>query len=144
MTQVFNFARKEVWYEPDISLFNDMILMLGKNSMIEMAEQLFFEMEKDGLRPDTRTYTEIIGAYFRHKMINKAMEMYESMKASGCAPDKLTFMILMKNLEKAGEKELIATVKKDCIDYIEFPEKFLREVEKKYVSAIFYSQSFNF
>ncbi|KAL3506815.1 hypothetical protein ACH5RR_032197 [Cinchona calisaya] len=130
--QVFNFARKEVWYESDISLFSNMIFMLGKNSMIKMAEQLFFELEKEGLRPDSRTYTEMIGAYFHVKMINKAMEMYQSMKASGCAPDKLTFMILIKSLEKAGEKELVATVKKDCVDYIEFPEKFLQEVERKY------------
>jgi len=34
-------------------------------------------------------------------MIEKAMETYESMKASGCAPDRLTFMILIRNLEKA-------------------------------------------
>ncbi|XP_027120100.1 protein THYLAKOID ASSEMBLY 8-like, chloroplastic [Coffea arabica] len=130
--QVFNFARKEVWYEPDISIYSDMILMLGKSSNIEMAEQLFGEIEKEGLRPDTRTYTEMIGAYFHVKMIEKAIESYESMKGSGCIPDKLTFRILIKNLEKSGEKELIATVKKDCLTYIEYPEKFLEEVEKTY------------
>ena len=135
---MFNFARKEIWYEPGISIFSDMILMLGKSSNIEMAEQLFGEIEKEGLRPDTRTYTEMIGAYFRAKMIEKAMESYESMKGSGCVPDKLTFRILIKNLEKAGEKELIATVKKDCLSYIEYPEKFLEEVEKTYVSTVFH------
>ncbi|XP_027162929.1 protein THYLAKOID ASSEMBLY 8-like, chloroplastic isoform X1 [Coffea eugenioides] len=131
-TQVFNFARKEIWYEPGISIFSDMILMLGKSSNIEMAEQLFGELEKEGLRPDTRTYTEMIGAYFRIKMIEKAMESNESMKGSGCVPDKLTFRILIKNLEKTGKKELIATVKKDCLSYIKYPEKFLEEVEKTY------------
>ncbi|XP_027126228.1 protein THYLAKOID ASSEMBLY 8-like, chloroplastic isoform X3 [Coffea arabica] len=130
--QVFNFARKEIWYEPGISIFTDMILMLGKSSNIEMAEQLFGELEKEGLRPDTRTYTEMIGAYFRIKMIEKAMESNESMKGSGCVPDKLTFRILIKNLEKTGKKELIATVKKDCLSYIKYPEKFLEEVEKTY------------
>nr|XP_027119868.1 protein THYLAKOID ASSEMBLY 8-like, chloroplastic isoform X1 [Coffea arabica] len=130
--QVFNFARKEIWYEPGISIFSDMILMLGKSSNIEMAEQLFGELEKEGLRPDTRTYTEMIGAYFRIKMIEKAMESNESMKGSGCVPDKLTFRILIKNLEKTGKKELIATVKKDCLSYIKYPEKFLEEVEKTY------------
>ncbi|XP_027119870.1 protein THYLAKOID ASSEMBLY 8-like, chloroplastic isoform X2 [Coffea arabica] len=103
-----------------------------QSSNIEMAEQLFGELEKEGLRPDTRTYTEMIGAYFRIKMIEKAMESNESMKGSGCVPDKLTFRILIKNLEKTGKKELIATVKKDCLSYIKYPEKFLEEVEKTY------------
>ncbi|XP_071938641.1 protein THYLAKOID ASSEMBLY 8-like, chloroplastic isoform X4 [Coffea arabica] len=112
---------------------NEVELALQVNSSnIEMAEQLFGELEKEGLRPDTRTYTEMIGAYFRIKMIEKAMESNESMKGSGCVPDKLTFRILIKNLEKTGKKELIATVKKDCLSYIKYPEKFLEEVEKTY------------
>ncbi|CAI9108614.1 OLC1v1008260C1 [Oldenlandia corymbosa var. corymbosa] len=133
--QVFDFARKENWYEPNLSLFSDMIMMLGKNGMVEMAEHLFFGLEREGLRPDTRTYTEMIGAYFRVNMVNKAMEIYDSMKASGCTPDKLTFIILLRNLEKAGEKELVATVKKDCVSYIEFPERFFHEIERTHAGS---------
>ncbi|KAG8375904.1 hypothetical protein BUALT_Bualt09G0007600 [Buddleja alternifolia] len=81
--KVFNFVKKEVWYVPDVSLFNDMILMLGKNKMIDMAEQLFLELKsQQGLEPDARTYTEMIGAYFKVEMVNKAVETYELMKAS--------------------------------------------------------------
>jgi chitinase len=78
-----------------------MILLLGKNELIEMAEELFSELKKEGLEPNTRAFAEMIGAYMQVGMIEKAMETYESMKASGCAPDRLTFMILIRNLEKA-------------------------------------------
>ncbi|CAI9777062.1 unnamed protein product [Fraxinus pennsylvanica] len=128
--KVFNFVRKELWYEPSLTLFNDMILMLGKNKMIEIAEQLLSELRNESLEHDTRTYTEMIGAYFRVEMVKKAMETYELMKASGCAPDKLTLTILIKNLEKAGEEALAASLKKECTEYFDYPEKFLEEVER--------------
>lgn len=125
--------RKEVWYKPDLSLYCDMILQLGKNKQITMAEELFCELKKEGLVPDTRAYTEMIGAYLQVGMIDKAMETYKSMKMSGCAPHKLTLTILIRNLEKAGEEELAMTVRKDCAKYVEYPRKFLEEVDQKHV-----------
>ncbi|XP_060216356.1 pentatricopeptide repeat-containing protein At1g62350-like isoform X2 [Lycium barbarum] len=127
--KVFNFVRNEEWYIPDISVFNSMIMMLGRNKFIEMAEQLLVHIMKEGLQPDSRTYTELIGAYFRVDLIEKAMEMYELMKISGLFPDKLTMSILIRNLEKAEEKELVVRVKKECANYIDYPEKFLKEIE---------------
>lgn len=130
---MFEFIKKEVWYKPDLSLYADMIMMLGKRKLIEMAEDLFFELKKEGLEPDTRVYTEMMGAYLQVGMIDKAMGAYGLMKASGCVPDKLTLTILIRNLEKAGEEELAAGVKKDCEEYVNSPEKFLEEIEKKHV-----------
>lgn len=122
-----------MWYKPDLSLHSDMILMLGKNKQIAMAEELFCELKKEGLDPDTRVYTEMIGVYLQVGMIDKAMMTYETMKVSGCTPHKLTFTILIRNLENAGEEELVAAVRRDCIQYVEFPERFLEEVYQKHV-----------
>ena len=107
-----------------------MIQLLGKNKLIEMAEELFSELKKEGLQPNTRAFAEMIGAYVQVGMIEKAMETYESMKASRCAPDRLTFIILIRNLEKAGKEELAAMVKKECAEYVDSPEKFLEEVKQ--------------
>lgn len=128
--------RKEEWYEPDLVLYCDMILFLGKNKLIKMAEELFSELKKEGLQPSTRAFAEMIGAYIQVDMTEKAMETYESMKASGCTPDRLTFMILIRNLEKAGKEELAAILKKECAEYIDLPEKFLEEVEQKHVRIL--------
>ncbi|KAL9233851.1 hypothetical protein vseg_008792 [Gypsophila vaccaria] len=109
-----------------------MILLMGKNNLIEKGEELFDEMKSEGLEPDTRAYTELIGAYFHASMIGKAMETYTQMKASGSIPDKLTLMIMVRNMEKAGREDLPASVKRDFEKYVDEPEKFLEEVEKKY------------
>ncbi|KAM3303690.1 hypothetical protein P3S67_014720 [Capsicum chacoense] len=106
-----------------------MIMMLGKNKLIKMVEQHFVHMMKEGLQPDSSTYTELIGADFRVDLIEKAMKAYELMKISGFCPDKLTMSILIRNLEKAEEKELVVRVKKECANYIDYPEKFLKEIE---------------
>ncbi|XP_062082276.1 protein THYLAKOID ASSEMBLY 8-like, chloroplastic [Humulus lupulus] len=129
--KVFIFVRKEVWYKPDVSLYCDMIRLLGKNKLIEMAEELFRELKEEGLEPNTRVFTEMIGAYLQLGMIEKAMEAYGLMKASGCTPDKLTFTILLRNLERVREEELVAAVKNDCTKFMDCSEKFLEEVERK-------------
>ena len=99
-----------------------------------MVEELFGELREEGLEPDTRAFTEMIGAYLKLGMVEKAMESYKLMKTSGCSPDKLTFTILIRNLEKVGEKELVAAVKNDSLEFMDSPEKFLEEVERKHVS----------
>lgn len=124
--------RDEDWVEPDITLYHGMILMLGKNKLIEMAEEIFHELKKDGLEPDTRAFNEMMGAYLQVGMVERAVDMYELMKASGCTPDKLTFKILIKNLEKFGE-EFAEVVKKECAEYLDSPEKFLDNVERRLV-----------
>ncbi|KAF4378491.1 hypothetical protein G4B88_027551 [Cannabis sativa] len=129
--KVFKFVRKEVWYKPDVSLYCDMIRLLGKNKLIEMAEELFLELKEEGLEPNTRVFTEMIGAYLQLGMIDKAMEAYGLMKASGCTPDKLTFTILIRNLEKVGEEELVRGVKNDCFEFMDCSDKFLEELERK-------------
>jgi chitinase len=138
---VFQFVRKEDWYEPDLLIYCDMILLLGKNKLIERAEELFSELKKEGLEPNTRAFAEMIGAYMQVGMIEKA---YESMKASGCAPDRLTFMILIRNLEKAGKEEVAGMVKKECAEYVDSPEKFLEEVEQKYVRNLNFPWAFTY
>ncbi|KAK3017661.1 hypothetical protein RJ639_003278 [Escallonia herrerae] len=132
LCQVFDFLRREAWYEPDLSLFSDMICMLGKRKLIGTVEELFSVLLKEGLKPDTRAYTELIGAYLRVNKVEKAVETYEWMKASGCVPDKLTLTILIRNLESMGEEELAATIKGDSAKYLDSPERFLTEVQRKY------------
>lgn len=129
--------RKEAWYEPDQSLYGDLMLMFGKKKLIITVENLFCELIKEGLKPNTRVYTELIGAYLKVEMIERAMEAYKLMKASGCVPDELTLTIMIRNFESAGEEELASIIKNDCVEYLDSPKKFLKEVARKYVSIIY-------
>ncbi|XP_024961440.1 pentatricopeptide repeat-containing protein At1g62350-like isoform X2 [Cynara cardunculus var. scolymus] len=130
--KVFEFMRKEAWYEPAHSLYGDLMLMFGKKKLIGEVEKLFSELIEEGLEPDTRAYTELIGAYLKVDMIEKAMETYELMKASGCIPDELTLTIMIRNLESVGRDDLAVIIKNDCADYLDYPKKFLKEVARKY------------
>ncbi|CAN6448804.1 unnamed protein product [Victoria cruziana] len=130
---VFDFLRKEAWYRPDLSLYSDMLFMLGRNKLVEMAEVLFTELKSEGLRPDTRAYAEMIGAFLQAGMVKKAMESYNFMKEEGCEPDELTLTILIRNLEKMGEKQLALDMKKESAHYMDFPQKFLKKVEREYI-----------
>nr|KAJ0214840.1 hypothetical protein LSAT_V11C300145860 [Lactuca sativa] len=134
--KVFEFMRKEAWYEPDQSLYGDLMLMFGKKKLIITVENLFCELIKEGLKPNTRVYTELIGAYLKVEMIERAMEAYKLMKASGCVPDELTLTIMIRNFESAGEEELASIIKNDCVEYLDSPKKFLKEVARKYFYAI--------
>ncbi|GKD03108.1 NB-ARC domains-containing protein, partial [Tanacetum coccineum] len=138
---VFEFMRKEAWYEADHSLYGDLMLMFGKKKLIDRVEKLFAELMSEGLEPDTRVYTELIGAYLKVEMIDKAMETYELMKASGCIPDELTLMIMIRNLESAGRDDLTAIIKNDCVKYLDSPKKFLKEVARKFCTVSFLSSS---
>ncbi|KAD6453017.1 hypothetical protein E3N88_07722 [Mikania micrantha] len=132
--KVFEFMRNEAWYEPDHSLYGDLMLMFGKKKLIDQVEKLFSELTEEGLKPDTRVCTELIGAYLKVEMIEKAMETYESMKTLGCIPDELTLTIMIRNLENAGRDDLSAIVKNDCAEYLDSPEKFLKGVARKFVT----------
>ncbi|KGN53003.1 hypothetical protein Csa_015115 [Cucumis sativus] len=133
--QVFKFMQNEEWFEPDLRLYHGMIMLMGKNKMIEMAEEVFHKLRKDGLEPDTRAFNEMMGAYLQVDMIERAVETYRLMIASGCTPDELTFKILIKNLEKFRE-EFAVVVKKDCNEYLDNPQKFFNDNGQKLTTKV--------
>ncbi|GJU18426.1 pentatricopeptide repeat-containing protein [Tanacetum coccineum] len=132
--------RKDAWYEPDHSLYADLMLISGKKKLINRVEKLFAELKSEGLELDIRAYTELIGAYLKVEMIDKAIETYELMKASGCVPDELTLMIMIRNLESAGRDDLTVIIKNDCVKYLDSPKKFLNQSPVEFIDALIESQ----
>ncbi|XP_014622825.1 pentatricopeptide repeat-containing protein At3g06430, chloroplastic-like isoform X2 [Glycine soja] len=132
--QVFHFIREELGHDTLLQLYADMILLLGRNKRIDMAEELFSEALEKGLKPDTRLCSEMIGAYLQLGMADKAMQIYASMKedwACSSSPDKFTFTILIRYLQKNGQHELAETLKQDCLHYVDSPDKFLQQLQQK-------------
>ncbi|XP_058748912.1 protein THYLAKOID ASSEMBLY 8-like, chloroplastic [Vicia villosa] len=115
-----------------LSLYSDMILLLGKNKMVEMAEEMFDRVVEKGLKPDTRLFNEMIGVYLQVGNKEKAMEVFGTMKGLGswCLPDELTFTILIRSLMKNGENELVESLKKESFDYVNAPGKFVQKVQQ--------------
>ncbi|GLJ36821.1 hypothetical protein SUGI_0742840 [Cryptomeria japonica] len=133
--QVFDLVRKELWYKPDLYLYADMVLMLGKNKLIHQVELLFSQMKEEGLEPNTRVCTELLCAYTEAGMTEKAIEIYEMMKQhSGCKPNELTFTILVSSLEKVGEKDVANLIRRDAVEHLNHPKKFLESLIDKQIT----------
>ncbi|KAK7271999.1 hypothetical protein RJT34_28319 [Clitoria ternatea] len=135
-SRVFKYIREELelGYERLVQVYADMIEMLGRNKMREMAEELFAEVV-----PDTRMCSEMIGVYLKLGMTEKAMHIYGSMKEWGCAPDKLTFTILITSLQKTGQPELAETLKQDSVHYVDSPHNFLQQFQPKQMTDLPYN-----
>ncbi|XP_068644541.1 pentatricopeptide repeat-containing protein At1g62350-like [Aristolochia californica] len=129
--KVFEHARKETWYKPDIVLFYDMIYMLARNELVEEAEFYFIQLQLEGLQPDWRVFTEMIGAYMEVGMVDKSMEMYTSMKELGCKPSELTYKILINNLVRFGRDDLVELVKKEVDENLDEPDLIWRSFDKR-------------
>ncbi|KAK7393012.1 hypothetical protein VNO78_21462 [Psophocarpus tetragonolobus] len=129
--KVFYFIREELGHDKQLQLYADAIHLLGRNKKIEIAEKMFCQVQEMGLKPDTRVCSEMIGVYLLVDMTDKAMQIYESMKEWGCSPDKFTFTIMIKNLEKTGQQQLVEILKQDCVHYVESPDKFLEQLSTK-------------
>ncbi|KAG9445141.1 hypothetical protein H6P81_016481 [Aristolochia fimbriata] len=129
--KVFEYARKEIWYKPDIALYYDLIYMLARNEAVEEAERYFGLLQMEGLRPDSRVFTEMIGAYMEVGMVDKAMDVYAKMKESNCKPTQLTYKILINNLVRFGRDDLVDLLKKDVGEIMEDPDLFWRDFDKR-------------
>ncbi|KAK3444193.1 hypothetical protein EUGRSUZ_A00027 [Eucalyptus grandis] len=119
--------------EPDTRPYAEMIGAYLRADMIEKAMQTYEKMKAPGIELDTMAYAEMVGVYLRVDMIEKATQMYEKMKAAGRTPNEFTLMILIRNLEKARETDLVEFVKRDCVQYLDSPKKFLEDVNRKFV-----------
>lgn len=112
--QVFNMVRKEDWYKPDVYLYREMIDTLGKNKLIEDAEEVYQEMLQEGIAPTAMVLTELMGAYIRSDNIDRAYEVYEEIKDGEHQPEFIMYEILCRGLKKAGDFERLKIVMEDC------------------------------
>ncbi|KAG0557953.1 hypothetical protein KC19_11G168300 [Ceratodon purpureus] len=127
--QVFSMVRKEEWYKPDVFLYREMIDTLGKNNFMEDVEQLFQEMQEEGIAPNAMILTELMGAYIRNDNIVRAYEVYEQIRQGEDKPEYITYEILCRGLKKAGDFEKLKIVMEHCgEDFPDNPPPFSRMV----------------
>lgn len=127
--QVFKMVRKEEWYKPDVFLYREMIDTLGKNSLIEDVEQLFQEMQEEGITPTAMILTELMGAYIRNDNMDRAYEVYEQIRQGEDKPEYIMYEILCRGLKKAGDFERLKIVMEHCAEaFPDSPPPFSRMV----------------
>ncbi|GFS37668.1 vacuolar protein sorting-associated 9A-like protein [Actinidia rufa] len=129
--KVFEDVRKEYWYKPQVSLYAEIISVLGSNGLYERVVLLYSELEMEtGLEPDTEGFNALLENLMSFNMTRLAMECFYWMKSIGCEPDKSSFRILIKGLESKGEVGLSAIVRQETEKYYGKALEFLEEKEE--------------
>ncbi|KAE8008935.1 hypothetical protein FH972_005393 [Carpinus fangiana] len=129
--KVFKDIRKEYWYRPQVSLYADMIKVLGSNGLFEHVELLhsYLKTEASGLGLEIEGFNALLRALVNSNHTKLAMECYYLMKQVGCDPDKSSFTILITALESNGETGVSAVLRQDAQMYYGEDLEFLEEEE---------------
>lgn len=107
----------EYWYKPRVSLYADMITVLGSSGLFEHVELLilsYLKTEAGGLEPEIEGFNSLLRALMSFNRTDLAMECYALMRQVGCEPDKSSFKILITGLESTGETDHSAIIRQDA------------------------------
>lgn len=119
--QVFDIVKKEYWYQPEESLFSEMIITLARNNLAEEVEKMYSLARSGDLKSITRLSTEVIRAQLGFGNIAKSLEVYNDLKKGGFFPCDTAYGVLREGLEKKGEIELAASIEEEYKKAIEKP-----------------------
>ncbi|KAL5562302.1 hypothetical protein UlMin_032049 [Ulmus minor] len=129
--KVFEDIRKEHWYKPQVSLYADVINVLGCNGFLEELELVFSCFKKEtNLQPDIEGFNALLRNLINLSFPKLAMESYCLMKEVACDPDRSTFRLLINGLEAMGETGSSAVVRLDAQKYYGESLDFLEEKEE--------------
>ncbi|KAL2542791.1 Vacuolar sorting protein 9 (VPS9) domain [Abeliophyllum distichum] len=116
--KVFKDVRKEYWYKPQLSLYAEMVTVLGGNGLLEKVEFLVMELKSESnLEPDVESFNALLESLMNFGLAGLAMECFYLMKSSSCDPDRLSFKILINGLESTGDTNNLAIVQKEAQKY---------------------------
>jgi leucine-rich PPR motif-containing protein len=88
-------------------IYSILIKMSGNDE--SRAQQLFNEMEEQGIKPSLVTYTTLMQLYIRNKKLKEALRVFEELKSKGYRADQVTYNFIIngctfnQKLEKAIE-----------------------------------------
>ncbi|KAH0454790.1 hypothetical protein IEQ34_016714 [Dendrobium chrysotoxum] len=96
--KIYEVARKEIWYHPDMFFYRDMLMMLARNKREEETRQVWADLRSEAVRFDQHTYGDIVRAFTDGGLPALAMEFYDEMRSSPDPPLSLPFRVILKGL----------------------------------------------
>jgi pentatricopeptide repeat protein len=106
--QVFDWMHGVAGYKPDVTIYQTMIILLGKAQRMDVAESLFEGMVKEGLEPGQNEYTSLIAGYIRSGSLQRGIAMLERMKEVGMRPSVSTYNTLIDGCTRAAVGKLLS------------------------------------
>lgn len=116
--KLYDVARKEIWYRPDMFFYKDMLMMLARNKKVDEAMRVWGDLKKEEVLFDQHTFGDIMRCYLDSGLTSEAMEVYNEMRQSPDPPVALPFRVILKGL--IPYPELREKVKDDFVEL--FPD----------------------
>ncbi|KAJ3047872.1 hypothetical protein HK097_011092, partial [Rhizophlyctis rosea] len=95
----------ETRLHPDTVSYNILIDMFAKSGSLEPAEQLFQQMQAEGIEPDVVTFASLINACVMADDMPRAEEYVEVLNAKGHPPNINLLTSLIRGYKRAHQKE---------------------------------------
>lgn len=128
--KVFKVVQNEHWYKPQISLYGEIISVLGSKELYDKVDLMFTELKTEtGVEHDIEGFNVLLENLMSFDMTELAMECFSLMKSLGHEPDKSSFRILINGLESKGEAGLLAIVRQEAEKYYGEHLAFLEKEE---------------
>lgn len=100
--QVFNWMKRNEKLKPDGATIAVMLRILGQESQLSAATQLFESLKVEGYTLDVYAYTSLISALSRSREFKEALVLFERMKEEGPQPSLVTYNVIIALYGKKG------------------------------------------
>lgn len=89
--------------KPDEVLYNSLLDGCSKAGKLDLAFQLFHQMQTEGLSPSTITFNSLIDACVRANQIQEGWKVLRTMQSMGVEPDNYTYSTLFKGIKHESQ-----------------------------------------
>lgn len=89
--RLFKYMQRQLWCRPDEHIHAILIGLLGRESLLDKAREVFDEMPVYSVPRTVLSYTAVINAYARNGFHEPTLDLLAHMKAERIAPSVLTY-----------------------------------------------------
>ncbi|PKA52936.1 Pentatricopeptide repeat-containing protein [Apostasia shenzhenica] len=99
--RLFKYMQRQIWCRPDEHIHAILIGVLGRESLLDKAREVFDEMPTNSVPRTALSYTSIINAYARNAQHGVALDLLAQMKAERIVPSVLTYNTILNACARA-------------------------------------------
>ncbi|KAM3288377.1 pentatricopeptide repeat-containing protein [Capsicum chacoense] len=96
--RLYEAVRKEIWYQPDMFFYRDMLFMLARNKKVDETKKVWEDLKKEGVLFDQHTFGDLVRAFLDGGLPSEAMHIYDEMRRSPDPPMSLPYRVMLKGL----------------------------------------------
>ncbi|KAG9456747.1 hypothetical protein H6P81_001255 [Aristolochia fimbriata] len=100
--RLFKYMQRQVWCKPNDHIYTIVINLLGRQGLLDKAQEVFDEMPQQGVSRTVLTFTALINAYGRNGNYETSLELLDRMKQERIPPTVLTYNTVLAACARGG------------------------------------------